>query len=390
MLVEPEHSSGKLAIGVRLWSSLAQAEPAWRALERDGLLTPYQGFDWISQLSAARGERDAVKVVEFSADGRAVALLPLILRRRAGMVLGEIYGSDLSNSDWLIQARDVTLDPGALATAFALLRADLGRLDVLRFSNLPPSWEGVGNPLLAFPHQPAPDHFYVAPMGAGAEPRLTKKRRVDIVRGKKRLEEQFGPVTLHRADTVAAIERAHAAFLAQRGQRFAEMGIANIFAEPYFVRFFHDAAIAGIGHAKPALCFHTLEAGGEVLATAIGTCTNRHYSQYINSNTDGPAAKYSLIGLLMLELSAELDAAGITSIDMGIGDFAYKTAWADRTEVFDLLIPLSPGGQVLAGALRLTAGIKRTIKQNEALWSLAKRVRGALLRRGDAGKTDND
>ena len=34
--------------GIEVFTSLAAAEPFWRELERDGVLTPYQRYEWVA------------------------------------------------------------------------------------------------------------------------------------------------------------------------------------------------------------------------------------------------------------------------------------------------------------------------------------------------------
>lgn len=373
------------ALAVEVITSLAAAESVWRGLEAVGLMTPYQRFDWIRPWAEAhRIERLAVVVIR--AAGAPVALLPLQLSRRQGLIRGDIIGSEIGNSDWLLHDPRAAhlLTAAALRAAFAEVASALGGVDYLVFANQPRDWQGTPNPLLAFPHQLASDHFYTAQVG---QLPLPKKRRVDILRGKRRLEEGFGPVHLSRAETPAEIAEAHEAFLAHRNTRFAVMGVDNVFARPDFVSFFQHAAEAGVGQANPALCFHALHAGDHLVATAIGAYTATHYSQYINSNTDGPASRYSLMGLLMFELMQELETSGLTSIDMGIGNFAYKTSWTLPVEVFDSIMPLSAKGRLVAPVLRFAGRMKRKIKANPRLFDFAKRIRRMvqnLARRGGA------
>lgn len=391
---DPEASAARLprdaAAGVAarplhitVYDSMEAAEPIWRQLEATATLTPYQRHDWLKPLVDVRGYqggRCAIAVAED--DGIPIALLPLQVDRRFGLTRARLLGSDLSNTDWLVMAHgaELAMTRQAILDLLDAVRRHLGGLDYLALTNLPPSWRGVANPLLAFAHQAAPDHLYYAPIGADGPPLLTRRRRVDIERGKRRLEESFGPVTLRRAETGEEISRVHQAFIEQRNVRFAQMGIKNPFAEPDFLAFFRAAAERAIGEAKPALCFHALYAGEELVATAASAFCGDHYSQYINSNTDGPASRYSLVGLLMFELMEELKALEISSIDMGIGNFAYKKSWTEQVPVFDCVIPLSARGRIAATGFTALRTMKRTIKQNPVLWKLATTVRAALNR----------
>lgn len=364
-------------VNIAIHRGLLAAEPAWRALEREAIFTPYQRFDWIHEIARSQGLADKdfiVLHVEF--DGRPAALLPLHLNRRAGVTFAAVPGSSFGNSDWMPVRRDAAacLTRPVLQQAFAQLRQQAG-VDVLSFEHLPPRWRGIDNPLLNFAHQPSPDHFYYADIASNMLETLPKKRRVDILRGRRRLEETLGPVTLRRATTIEAIDQVHAAFLEHRSVRFRQMGVPNVFAEPHFRALFRQGAIAGLGQSKPSVALHALYVGDEIAATAVGTYSPCHYSQYINSNTDGPASKYSLVGLLMFLLVEDLIASGISSIDMGVGDFAYKTSWTQKTPIFDAAIPLSPKGIAGAALLNAKRSLKRHIKQNAKLWGMAKQLR---------------
>src|SRR5690606_19568914 len=210
-------------------------------------------------------------------------------------------------------------------------------------------WQGVDNPLLALPHTLAPNTFYrvdlpAAQGGAFIEEAFPHKRRTNIKRSLRRLGEQFGELRLVRAETPEEVERLHAVFLDQRAKRFRQMGVENVFARAPFRRLFLATAKAELGKAQPALGFHAVMGGDTVLATSVGTYANGHYSQYINSPTDAPTAKYPLMGVLMALLAGEARASGITSLDMGMGDFEYKVDWTLREPVYDSILAITPKG----------------------------------------------
>ena len=310
-------------------------------------------------------------------DSEALAVLPLSIDRFHGLTRARLIGSDVSNSDWLAMSRRgmQTLAPEDITGLFAQLRCKTGHIDFLQFGNQPANWQGVANPLLGFRHQQSPDHLYRSNIATDPAARINAKRRRNLLRGKRRLGENFGAVKLLRARSREDIHRVHATFLAQRNVRFDRMGIDNPFARNDFVAFFGQAAESAIGEPNPALCFHALLAGDDIVATSLGAYCGTHYSQYINSTAEGPAARYSLMGILMLELTEELRASGIRTIDLGVGDFEYKEDWADKETVYDSFFPLTWRGRVAVPALAAWRAAKRRIKQDEMLWSLAKRLR---------------
>lgn len=361
--------------------SLEAAEPVWRALEAEAVLTPYQRFDWIAEWRRAGGSEGRVAIVVVEQAGRPVALLPLEIGRKLGMKRAIIIGADIGNADWMIVRREAAplMTSDRLRSLLAEAARQVGGIDLISLYDQPRSWGGVDNPLLAFPHQKGPDHFhFAARRDRPSFDRFDDKRLANLKRRERKLAEMLGPVTLKAATTVKEVDRFHAAFLEQRAARFAQMGIPNIFGEPHFVRFMREGAIRSLGSPRPTMVFHALLAGDTIVATACDTMCGDHCSQYINATAGGEVAKFRLIGMLMHELFTEYAARGITTIDMGLGDFDYKGDWTEPQTAYDGMIPLTALGQVGGTALLAARRLKRAIKQHDQLWDLAKRLRAAV------------
>jgi CelD/BcsL family acetyltransferase involved in cellulose biosynthesis len=320
---------------------------------------------------------------------RPVALIPFEIVNRFGVRIAQIIGMSISNGDGLV------FDPGAAsALTPENLRKCLKELpaDIVNFHCVARQIGAVANPLAALGGSPAPDHFYVNEFAPGDAPyieqSLPRKRRTNIRRDQRRLEEGFGALRLHRAETEAEVDEILAIFLDQRGKRFIQMGVENVFARTSFQRLFRSLAISGLGQPRPSMSLHALYAGDRIVATSVGTFGPNHYSQYISSTDSGDAARYSLMGVMLSLLVDALRSDGITGLDMGLGDFDYKTAWTGRETVFDIVVPISAPGQLAAPLLRAARTVKRRIKQTPALWRAARSVQSALtgLRQGRNAK----
>jgi CelD/BcsL family acetyltransferase involved in cellulose biosynthesis len=367
--------------------SLDEAEAIWRRLEAAAVLTPYQGYDWIRHVVAARDEPADLALAVLEKDGAPMALLPLELSRWCGVRCASLIGSTIANADWMVfhPAHAASVTPALLRSALAAAADAVGGIDLLLLRNQPAEWRGVTNPLLAFAHQPGPDRLYLGALNErGDFARFDEKRLAHFERRKRKLAAAHGQVQLVRARSIAEIDRFHQAFLEQRAVRFAQMGIANVFAQPHFQRLFRQGAISSLGERQPAVVFHALIAGERIVATAIGSFLGTHYTQYINATAGGDVAKFRLIGILMHELFADAAAAGATSIDMGLGEFEYKTDWTVPVKVYDGVVPLSFRGRLAGAALLAARAVKRAIKQDDRLWTLARKLRGAIAQRQPA------
>lgn len=370
-------NAGGLTVAV--YPSLAAAEPVWRELETRAVMTPYQQFDWIDAYCKAGFDvPDTIAILVLSDKGKAIALIPLGVSRQMGVRQARIIGMPISNCDGLIHDPEYAgkLTSEALKSAFAALNDAGAGVDIVSFHCLLADWQGHANPLLHFPYAPAPNNLYITALETGEssfiEQALPHKRRTNIRRSQRRLAETLGETSVRMARSAEEIERVHAAFLDQRAKRFERMGVENIFADAPFQRLFRTLAIHSLGQPSPTFRYHALYAGEEIVATSLGITTASHYSQYINSTTDGPAAKYSLMGVMLSALVDELRAEGVISLDMGLGDFDYKADWTRATTVYDSVIAVSPLGGAAAPLLLAARRLKRTVKQTPALWKAAR------------------
>jgi len=361
--------------------SIARAETAWRRLQHDGVYGPYQRLDWVAAYLDAGFAPDAhIAVLTILEHDRPIALIPFEIVSKFGLRVAQIIGMSISNGDAPVFDPQSThlLTPKALREALASLPAD-----IVNFHCVAPEIGEHVNPLARLGGNPAPDNFYVNALEPGDAPfieqSLPHKRRTNIRRSQRRLDEGFGPVTLHRAKTPAEVETILEVFLDQRGRRFVQMGVENIFQRPAFRQFFRRLALEGLDQDRPAISLHALYAGETIVATSIGTYGPAHYSQYINSTDYGDASRYSLMGVTLSLLVDQLRANGIKSLDMGLGDFDYKTDWTHRQTVFDIVLPVSALGHVAAPLLRGARAAKRKIKQTPSLWKLARTAQSAMV-----------
>jgi CelD/BcsL family acetyltransferase involved in cellulose biosynthesis len=378
----PPQGSGE-TVEIRVFTSIEQAEPLWRALEAYAVLTPYQHCDWIRGIVASRDTPTTLAIVVLMQGSKPLALLPLEVASRYGARTAQVVGAEVGNTDWIAVRRDAAslLTRERILDMLGAASDATGGIDLLALHGLPQSWRGIANPLLAFPHQPGPDHLYMGTLQPnGGFSRLDEQRTSNLLRRKRKLGNAHGEVKLRRAEDAAEVDEFHRAFLEQRGARFAQMGIPNIFAEPHFVKLFRDGAIASLGEPQPAFVFHALFAGESIVATAFGSFGGDHYTQYINATAGGDVAKFRLISLLMYEVFADVAASGATTVDMGLGDFDYKNDWTVPETAYDSIIPLTLRGRAVGGAILSARRVKRAIKQHDRLWALARKLRAALGR----------
>ena len=342
------------------------------------MLTPYQRYDRASAVrrpGSIPARRVAIAVVH--SGERRIGVLLLAIERHFGLTQARLIGTSIANGDWFPcePAIAASLTPEQTMALLREIAKAAGGIDLIRFYNQPAHWQGVPNPLLPLSRSPAPNNLYFADI---IRRRRALYRPQHFCQAAQQYQtwhapargELSGTMSLRRAETADELDRQHQAFLAQRAERFAEMGVENIFASREFVRFFKTLAAAGFGEPRPALTFHALYAGDQIVATSVGTYLSGDALLPVHQLDGQPRRKVSLTGLLLAELLDELVAGGITSIDMGTGDFDYKIEWTVPQPLFHSVIPADSAGPN-QGATLYWVQRKRLIKQTPVLWAAA-------------------
>ncbi|WP_407520921.1 GNAT family N-acetyltransferase [Methylobacterium oryzisoli] len=371
---------------VEVFTALEAAEPVWRELEagRDAVMSPYQRFDWVSAymatLGRAEGESPLIAVLR-DATGRPRLLLPLAVARRGLVRVARGIGGRHANVHLpLFASREAALAAPAAVTQ--ALR-DLGRahgLDVFVFANQPLRWDECPNPVAAG-GRPAPSDAYGAQLGTDAEATIKRlfsgEARRKLRQKEKWLAAAHGPLDHRVATGGPEAEATVAAYLTQKAARFAQLGLADPFAEPAARAFLAEATRPD---ARVLEC-HALAAreSGRIFATFIGVADARRFSGMLTSfDADPPVARCSPGDLLLHALVRHQIAQGRSAFDLGVGEARYKTNVCDDTiALVGRTLPVTVRGHLYALGAGGIAGAKRRIKRNRHLHQLAGRLRAA-------------
>ena len=367
---------------VEIVTDLAAAEAPWRALEREGVLSPYQRFDWISawqrHVGAAAGITPLI-VLGLGEAGEPLFLLPLGKSRLGPFTVARFLGGKHANFNFGPWRRD-GIPAGALAAVLARLKAEAPEIDALALLNQPERWEGVANPFAALGGQPSPSFGYRFTLdGRSYEEIVASQLGRDsrrTLRKKENRLKQLAGYRYARARTPAEVDRYFQAFFAQKAGRLAEQGIDNSLGSPEATSFLREACHHGLGKGSPTIELHGLETEAEVLA--VFGCINdvRRFCSMFNSYTLSDNARQSPGLILMLHVIKDCAERGAAIFDLGVGEAHYKTHFCNEPEpLFDSFVGLSARGRMLAPALMLGGRLKRAAKRSPVLMRFAARLR---------------
>lgn len=373
-------------VSLRITGDLASFKGLWETLQAAVPCTAPQTYDWAQawthHVLGPEG-REPVIVVGYRESGAPLFLWPLELGSEFGLTVLRWLGQDHANYNMGLftpeAAEGLTADDMS-----AILRQAAGRVGAAAaiFGAQPFTWDGATNPFAKLPHQRSPNSGYAVRLGDFTtlyQDRFSKRSRSTLERKARRLfdlgQVEFGWAETHD-ERVAVLKT----FFAQKAAQFAAMGIKNVF-DVRARAFFRDVALLE-GDNPSRLRLGYVALNGDVLATFSGTVCHKRMTVALSSLASGNTQRQSPGALLLRHQIEEASDAGLAFYDLGVGQARHKDEWCDIVEpLFDSFIAFKPQGRLLTVSLAGWARVKRAIKSNGTLWSLAQRMRKVRARR---------
>jgi CelD/BcsL family acetyltransferase involved in cellulose biosynthesis len=373
---------------IEIFDDLGAAEGAWRKLiDSDSIASPYQGFDWVRlwhrHVSPHSSARPCL-IVGFDPAGEPMFLWPFVREQFGPFRIATFFGGKHATINMAPWRRDVadaftTANMKAVLAQVARMAPDL---DFLLLFNQPHRWSDAANPFALLPHHRSTEDNFVLQLGGTSaeilERELSSSTRSRLRNKEKKLQKLDG-YRYVRAATAQEVDFQLASFFSQKAEKFAALGLHDVFADPGVEDFVRAACHEGLEAGNPVIELHALEGGGEMLALFSGIHDNQRFTSNFNSHTGSDNARHSP-GLILLQyLVADCADRGFQSFDIGPGEARYKSSFCkDMEPIFDSVLPLSARAHAAVLPLRLMFKAKSAIKHSPALWAVASSVRRAL------------
>ncbi len=375
----PDAAADAAAAAVDVLSATEPTLALYRAAAAAGAIgAPAQHPIWVE--SWLRATAADVVFAVFSRDGRPALLLALEVIGHGPFRVARFLGGSHANGNFPLCSRSShPIDAGEIAALIGALAKIRPDIDLLSCERMLPQLGGAANPLLLLPATPSPNVALAADTGGGFEAllgRMSGKRKRKQHRSQARRLAEAGGHRRIEAATPAETARLLAAFFAMKAVRFRKMGVADVFAPAEVQAFFHDLFTGALAEMPRPFVLHGLEVGGKLRAVTGSSRRGDSLVCEFGSIAEDELALASPGNFLFFENIREAAQQGFALYDFSVGDEPYKRLWCE-VEIghFDVLVPLSAKGKVLAGALALTSRLKRLTKSTPALWAAARRLR---------------
>jgi CelD/BcsL family acetyltransferase involved in cellulose biosynthesis len=360
----------------------ADAINAYRAACADAIVSPAQSFAWIKAWVASARPDFLVATLD-TGNGPAFAIALEVVRWGPFRVARFMSGSH-ANGNFPPSPRKTaqSVTQGDLDATVAAIKMARPDVDMLAFERLVDRMEGRENPLLALPHSASANLSLGVDLAGGFDELLGRangKRKRKKHRAQARKFEAAGGFRRIEAKTPAKANAMLDAFFVMKEERFRKMGIANVFGEASVQSFFRALFAEALAEEEPAFLLHGLEVAGRLHAvTGSSRATDRLICEF-GSIAEGNISNTSPGDFLFFDNIREACEEGFAVYDFSVGDEPYKRLWCDiETTHFDVFVPLTAKGRLMAGGMRAVSRLKSAIKSSPTVWRIAK----ALRRRG--------
>lgn len=378
-----------MAIEISVTPASDRALASYDRLCRHALYSPAQSPQWI-RAWAEHCAADTL-VAMLHEDGEPVFALAIEVVQSGPFRIARFMGGKHANGNfapaspaWL--GTDRSPEMRMLSKAIRKARPDI---DALRLERIARDFNGARNPLLAFSHVASPNIALALNLEGGfdaALERVGSKRRRKKHRSQMRKLEAAGGYRRIEGRTPEEVRRLLSAFFTMKQERFAKMGIADVFGAPEERAFFEALFTHALSAEPPPFLLQGLEVGGTLRAvTGTSRCGSRLICEF-GAIREDELSQASPGDFLFFENIKKASEEGLSIYDFSVGDEPYKRLWCDLVEEqADVVVPLSFKGHFAAVAARTSAHAKSLVKKNAALWNVVK----ALRRRVGAGAKAN-
>jgi len=370
------------ALSILTTSQPAEIEAAWRTLEANGIESPGQSFDFLTQWITSFNIPQSDQLFVLVSEGETpVAALALHRTRLWGMKVlapfpGEHVGTNapLLNLDYIAR-----MSLPARAAMWQQVKKALSGAELVYWAGLPEIMGGIDGVFADLGQSVVSDHLHRAVFDTWEQcdsiQRTRSRRKHDKQQGAKLTA--MGEVTFEIVDECAELPAVLDCMFQQRNDRFRELGIADPFDDAT-IRGFYAAAFSGGKTLKGRL--HVLRLNGEIVATRYNLVHGNRMFCLISGMSTAPKIQPGSPGkqCLLRVMQTEFDK-GLTMFDMGAGMTDEKRHWCNEHIVLrHHYLALTWNGRLIAATHSAWQRTKSFLKSNSRIFAALKSLRARL------------
>lgn len=356
----------------------AAAVDAYMAFERCSTFSPAQSPAWVSAW-IAETTPDFV-VATLCLHGVLSYALAVEIVRRGPFNIARFMGGHHANGNFSpLAASAPPLSDADLHVLIASIGKARPDIDLLSLERVIDIVQGRTNPLMTLPCLQSPNPALAVDLSGGFDALLERtngKRKRKKNRSQSRKFEAAGGFRFVTATTRDEASRFLDAFFAMKQERFRKMGLTDVFAASDVRRFFHKLFGDALAEKIPPFVLDGLEVAGQLRAvTGSSRCGDRLICEF-GAIREDELSRLSPGDFLFFENIRRACEEGLAVYDFSVGDEPYKRLWCDvEITHYDVLVPMTMRGRILAHAMRTKNRLKAFVKRNSLVWRFTKALR---------------
>jgi CelD/BcsL family acetyltransferase involved in cellulose biosynthesis len=349
----------------------------WRSFQAEAVGTPFQSYEWVSNLLAEPQEAKGAVFVLGRKAGKLRILFPLVLLDGRLTWLGETW----NNYNMPLVAKDLfeSLTAADVDTLWRQVREQLGNPAASLLRRQPTFVAGKPNPFADWARVHEPTGSYAITLGADwksfYEKLHSKSTRRTLSRKLKKLE-QDGALAILRIEDPALIHEHVLQMLVWKSDQLEADGRRNLFSSAANREIMARFAANHLSQSR----VYAIHLDGKPIAISFLIEADRHLILYQTAYDHGPTSRASP-GKILLDYVMEMGVAdGHSILDLSVGDDLYKREVCDLTmEMTNSVKAHTSAGFVVVAQERIGTALKAAIKSNP-------QVLGAVLKINAARK----
>lgn len=372
-------------VEVQVFRSLELVREAWLSLEEEAHCFGFQCYSWLSTVwETVAGKRPGQLAIVLVTDtsNTPLMLIPLVKRTNSGVTVLEFIDDELSDYNAPLVQRDFIhelLGDGFLDLWKKILDR-VGPVDVIRFEKMPPTIDGIMNPMLSLGCQQ--EHVAFQASLSGGFDAYVKLRTSHLMRNLRRCKRNLAKLGTVELRTISNPEEAIILMdemIRHKSARYKATGTRDMFASnPAYIDFYHEICRREVGGL---ICTGSLTVDDRIVASHLGLIFRDRFYGLVQAADYENFGPYSPGGLLMLELIEWCSKRGIMVFDFSIGSEAYKTGWTDETmPLYRYDQGTTALGKIISMPRQGYAWLNVQIRRNQRLFLSLKSTKAKLKR----------
>ncbi len=364
-------------ISVGCFTSPETCQSDWIRLQKNALGTFYQTFEWCQAWQKKIGVRSNIQpviIIGKSAEGEALFILPLQIRKRFGFAVLEwltqpennygqgLFCNSFDEKDW-----QIWFDKNMVAVLARVPNYDLATL-----INMPDRVLGRVNPLSTLNTFVSADQSFLTRLQPNFEKLQEAKRTSRSISKIRRRDERLAElghleVQISTRGQIALTSLKEA--LQHKEFQLAELGVHQ-FATQDLNTFFGDL-VEKADEPNAALHIFRLQQSGKTISALVGASyAGTFWLMILSMSRDGPL-QFSPGDYILRRSMAWACENNLQYYDFGMGQSQYKEIWADEeVQLYNYFAAKTLKGLPLAALFMFYNVAKRLIKKTPFLKSV--------------------